>query len=188
MSKYRWPVALLVLASALAVGLLVPASAVAASATPFQASGTVWVASIPDPIGAKGPLRGIFPAEEVDGQISASDWGALAGADFLTFHTSEVTFGPNGRLQGNLIGTFSMATTEGVLSGDIRGAISGNWNPSDPENPEGTYILDRGQWAATSGTGVFEGKKAGGTWEAYLAWDDSLGTYAGTIAIRGTYK
>ena len=188
MNKYRWPIALMVLASALAVALLVPASALAARATPFQASGTVWVVSIPDPIGAKGPLRGIFPTEEVDGLISASDWGALAGADFITLHTSEVTFAPSGTLRGNLDGTFSMTTGAGVLSGNIRGAISGSWNPSDPGNPEGTYIRDRGQWEATSGAGEFEGKKAGGTWEAYLIWNADWGTYVGTITIRGTYQ
>ena len=188
MSKYRWPIALLALASALAVALLLPASALAAKATPFQASGTVWVVSIPDPIGSKGPLRGIFPSEKVDGVIGVSTWTALTDAYFVTLHTSEVTFAPSGTLRGNLDGTFSMTTGAGVLSGNIQGAISGSWYPNDPTNPVGTYIRDRGQWEATSGTGVFEGKKAGGTWDAYLIWNADWGTYVGTITIRGTYR
>jgi hypothetical protein len=63
------------------------------------------------------------------------------------------------------------------MSGKVSGAIY----PVD-------YISDSGTWTSASGTGAFAKVKAGGTWDAYLIWDDGWGTYVGTITIRGTYR
>jgi len=180
MNKYRWPIALLVLASALAVALLIPASALAAKPTSFEASGDAWIGG-PFPTWVTG--RVMHAADEpVNGVITSSpDWDALLGAGLETSHDGQIVLNPDGSFQGSLRGTFTLHAAGDTLSGNMSGKVSGAIYPVD-------YISDSGTWTSASGTGAFAKVKAGGTWDAYLIWDDGWGTYVGTITIRGTYR
>jgi len=197
-NRYRWPIALMVLASALAVALLVPASALAAKPSPtsFTAPGTIWIAEWGNQK-IKGPM-GIAKGEQVDFLIGDRDgWDALDGAYAVTYHNGTIRYLPDGTFQGRLSGKFVMAgfnetgTPTGTLEGNMVGEVSGTWNPLDPTNPTGTTISDRGTWQSTKGTGVFAKVKAGGTWEADLEWGEfqpGVWTYFGTTTFKGTYQ
>src|SRR3989337_2320741 len=180
MSKYRWPIALLVLASALAVALLVPASALAAKPTSFEASGDAWIGG-PFPTWVTG--RVMHAADEpVNGAITWSpDWDALLDAGLETSHGGQIVLNPDGSFRGSLRGTFTLDAGGGnTLSGNMSGKVSGAISPVD-------YISDNGTWTSTAGTGDdFAKVKAGGTWEAYLEWtwlneEQTIGTYVGFI-------
>ena len=192
MNKYRWPIALMVLASALAVALLIPASALAAKHTAFEASGTAAVTGAP---GVDYPVWGSPPSgdptqwrvihaidEPVDGEITSSDWSLLPiGSLYETSHDGQIAWRAGGYFNGSLRGTFTITNPDGdTLSGNIWGRVSGRAVPGDD------YISDSGNWRATTGTGDLTGVDAGGTWEAYLEWDGT--TYSGTITLRGTYQ
>ena len=185
MSKYRWPIALL----ALAVGLLIPASAMAAKPTSFEASGSAAItgpfAQWPSPLSEDQTLwRVIHAADEpVDGIVETSDWDALSvGSVLTTLHDGQIVLRPEGYFDGSLRGTFTLYAVGGTLSGNMSGRVSGRAVPGDD------YISDSGTWTSTSGSGDFSKVKAGGTWDAYLIWDAGLGTYVGTITMRGTFR
>lgn len=197
MNRYRWPIALLVMVSALVTALLIPASALAAkpASTPFTATGLIWIA---DMGGQKlnGPM-GIAKGEEVDFLIGDCDeWDALNGAYAVTYHNGTIRYLPDGTFQGRLSGKFTMMARDGTgtLQGNMVGEVSGTWNPSDPENPVGTTISDQGTWQSTTGTGVFAKVKARGTWEAKLdwglpplpGWPPGVETYSGPVIFAGT--
>jgi hypothetical protein len=212
MSKYRWPIALLVLASALAVALLLPASAMAAkpTATGFTATGLIWIADMGDQK-TGGPM-GIAKGEEVDILIiDGGGWDALDGAYAGTYHNGTIRYllpagGETfGTFQGRLSGKFTMAAYDyttpepapiGTLKGNMIGDVSGTWNVSGPGNPEGTTISDQGTWQSTTGTGVFAKVKARGTWQANLSWGEpplpgwlsGVKTYWGKVIFAGTYQ
>ena len=188
MNKYRWPIALLALASALAVALLIPASALAAKPTSFEASGPAAITGAftqwPSPPSEDPTRWRVIHAvdEPVDGAITLSpDWDALLGAGLETLHDGQIVLNPDGSFHGSLHGRFTLYAAGGTLSGNMSGKVSGAIYPVD-------YISDSGTWTSASGTGAFAKVKAGGTWDAYLIWDDGWGTYVGTITIRGTYR
>jgi len=193
-NKYRWPIALMLLASALAVALLVPASAMAAKPSPtsFTAPGTIWIADWGDQK-IKGPM-GIAKGEQVDFLIGDCDgWDALDGAYAITYHNGTIRYLPDGTFQGRLSGKFTMIATDEIstLEGNMVGEVSGTWNVLDPENPVGTTISDRGTWQSTAGTGVFAKVNARGTWEADLEWGEfqpGVWTYFGSTTFTGTYR
>jgi hypothetical protein len=170
----------MVMVSVLVTALLLPASALAAKATSFEASGDAWIEGL-FPTWVTG--RVMHAADEpVNGVITSSpDWDALLGAGLETLHDSQIVLNPDGSFHGSLHGRFTLYATGGTLRGNMSGKVSGRAVPGED------YISDSGTWTSTSGTGAFAKVKAGGTWDAYLIWDDSLGTYVGTITIRGTY-
>ncbi len=176
----------MVLASALAVALLIPASALAAKPTAFEASGAAAItgpfAQWPSPPSEDPTRWRVIHAvdEPVDGVIGTSNWVALpAGSVFTTLHDGQIVLRPDYSFDGSLHGTFTLDAAGGTLSGNISGKVSGAIYPVD-------YISDSGTWTSTAGTGDFAKVKAGGTWDARLDWDGS--TYSGTITIRGTYR
>ena len=179
----------MVLTSALSLALLFPASAMAAKPTAFEASGPAAItgpfAQLPSPAtGDPARWRVIHAVNEpVDGTIEVSNWDALAPRSALTtLHAGQIVLRPEGYFEGSLHGAFTLYAAGGTLSGNMSGKVSGRAVLGDD------FISDSGTWTSTSGTGELARVKAGGTWEAYLIWNDGLGTYAGTIAIRGTYR
>jgi hypothetical protein len=97
-------------------------------------------------------------------------------------HDGHIVLRPEGYFDGSLHGKFTLYAAEGTLSGNMSGKVSGRAVPGDD------YISDSGTWTSTSGTGALAKVKAGGTWNAYLVWDEGLGTYVGTITIGGIYR
>ncbi|MBU2008832.1 MAG: hypothetical protein KJ624_03120 [Chloroflexi bacterium] len=119
----------------------------------------------------------------MDGAIGTSNWDALpAGSVLTTLHDGQIALRPEGYFAGSLRGTFTLYAPGGTLSGNMSGRVSGRAVPGED------YISDSGTWTSTTGTGALAKTKAGGTWDAYLVWDDVAGTYVGTITIRGTHQ
>lgn len=187
--RITWPLTLLLV---LALALVFPAAADTAEAKDakpqaFTASGFVYISG-PYQSEQKWPheyAKG-EPVDTIPGTFLSSSWDAVNGGSLTTLHDGAIVLNLRGTFRGTLKGTFAIAATGGsVLSGTMKGTVTGTWNPLDPTNPAGTYIQDNGTWKSDGGTGVFAGIKSGGTWAARLDWNDGWGTYVGTISISG---
>ncbi len=166
----------LTLALILVLTVLVPGTTLAKndrnwpgkSVTDFSGSGLIYVTYMPDPVIKNKIWR--YKGEIVEGFLAECDWDLLAGTAFWSEHDSIVRVDEEGNAHGVMKGSFSLIRPDGSgsLDGTFTGRIRGNLYTGE--------ISDSGTWAATGGTGVFEGAKAFGKWSAQL----SIGPIPGT--------
>ncbi|MBI2909931.1 MAG: hypothetical protein HYX92_20010 [Chloroflexi bacterium] len=203
----------LVMAGAFLLSLSMPSPAVAdGKATRFTASGVVAVAGVPRPSEIEGHgrrLEILTEGELVAGYLAQSTWGTLLGGVFSTLHKSEVAYLPNGKFRGELEGGFSVGLPGGILSGKMKGEVTGTFMWTDTNGNRAVdaseaaslfiqTIHDVGTWKATGGTGVFAGTKSEGTWTVDLTWGvfdfDGPGpmppmpTLTGPISLKGVHQ
>ncbi len=170
---------------------LLPTTTLAANPQTFEASGPVYI-SISDSYKSwqTGPVQHAV-GEPVDGFVDCSDWDAISsGSSLETLHAGVIVLQPDGTFKGSLNGTFTLKTANvaGGIEGNMRGEITGTWNPDDPNNPTGTYIDDYGTFTSTKGFGTLAGVKINGTWRVHLGWDAEAHTYNGEATLNGTYR
>ena len=190
--RITWPLTLLLV---LVLALVFPAIAYTAEAVDappqkFTASGAVYISG-PYQSEQKWPHQYAEdePVDTLPGTVISSSWEAVNGGSLTTLHDGKIVLNLRGTFRGVLEGTFAIAASDGsVLSGTMRGSVSGTWNPQDPLNPAGTYIEDNGTWKSDGGTGAFVGIRGRGTWATRLDWNDVMGTYVGTISMSGSHS
>jgi hypothetical protein len=172
---------LFAIAIAIALITVLLASSVALAAKPqnFEANGVCYIAG--EYVSwLTGPVEHAVNEPVNCDQLTVSGWNEADGSVFESLHAGLIVFHSNGICQGSLHGTFVLTNDGSRLKGIMRGKVV--------YDPVSDTIHDYGTFTSTGGTGIFTGNKVRGTWEAFLCWNDSVGTYVGQIFIEGTFQ
>ncbi len=113
-----------------------------------------------------------------------TDLGPLSKATIYSIHHGATIFQPDGTLQGQINGQFTLTSADGTstLTGIMSGTVTATLTTDAAGNTVLATISDVGTWLSTQGTGAFDNTKLSGTWTVYVS---DAETGQGSVTVAG---